>query len=256
MASGATSIPRFLLPQTARMWRRLRVPAVGTTDRILVRFASTTGSKPIVLEKPERFNPPSHGSRLPKKTTPRHYGGDLSSEEVQAQKKKDYPGLMAPEGTWAHWFWHSRALHLFITMGTLASLALFTFVQNFKRNSPFADMLPPASDFLYHPVSSFRIVFEVIRLSEEHNAKIVQERRMRRIDDVAKRDQYRKAHGLDKEGIAGFMARFDDKTEDSQAVAPPESSNSMVQTAGGPELPLVKDSSDVQEPRKKWLGIF
>lgn len=115
---STTSIPRFLLPQTAQIWRRLRVPNADATGRILVRYASAgkRGSKPIVLEKPEKFNPPSHGSRLPKKTTPRHYGGDLSASEVQAQKRKEYPGLMAPDGTWSHWFWHSRSFHLIITM--------------------------------------------------------------------------------------------------------------------------------------------
>lgn len=117
MASATTSIPRFLLPQTAHIWRRLRVPNADATGRILVRYASAgKGSKPIILEKPEKFNPPSHGARLPKKTTPRHYGGDLSAGEVQAQKKKDYPGLAPPDGSWSHWFLHSRSLHLILTM--------------------------------------------------------------------------------------------------------------------------------------------
>lgn len=114
-----TSIPRFLLPQTGLLWQRFRVPNSASTCSVLIRYASTTpskGKKPIVLEKPARFNPPSHGSKLPKKTNPRHYGGDLSFDEVQAQKKKDYPGLPPPPNTWAHWFWNSRAFHLTITM--------------------------------------------------------------------------------------------------------------------------------------------
>lgn len=40
----------------------------------------------------------------------------MTAEEVAAQKQKSYPGLMAPEGTWTHFFWHSRMLHVFITM--------------------------------------------------------------------------------------------------------------------------------------------
>lgn len=118
MAGATSSIPRFLLPQTAQIWRRLRVPNADITGRILVRYASAGkgASKPIVLEKPARFNPPSHGSKLPKKTMPRHYGGDLSYSEVEVQKRKEYPGLMAPDGTWSHWFWNSRSFHLVITM--------------------------------------------------------------------------------------------------------------------------------------------
>ena len=119
MAAATSPIPRFLLPQTARLWRHFRVPNIGSTNLIRVRYKSTTAgksSKPPVLEKPTRFNPPSHGSRLPRRTTPRHYGGELSSEEVHAQKKREYPGVMAPDGTWSHWFWHSRSLHMFVTM--------------------------------------------------------------------------------------------------------------------------------------------
>jgi hypothetical protein len=72
-------------------------------------------SKPIVLEKPERFNPPSHGARLPR-STPKHYGGPLTTDEVRAQAKKSYPGLPPPPNTWSHWFINSRGVHMFITL--------------------------------------------------------------------------------------------------------------------------------------------
>jgi hypothetical protein len=75
-------------------------------------------SKPIALEKPERFNPPSHGARLPR-STPRHYGGPLTTEEVKAQASKSYPGLPPPPNTWSHWFINSRGLHTFITLVSL-----------------------------------------------------------------------------------------------------------------------------------------
>lgn len=81
------------------------------------RFASNQStSKPIVLEKPLKFNPPSHGSRLRKNTMPKHYGGVTTAEERAAQRIRSYPGIMAPEGTWSHWFWHSKSLHVFISM--------------------------------------------------------------------------------------------------------------------------------------------
>ena len=47
---------------------------------------------------------------------PKHYGPSLTSEEIAQQNQRHYPGLMAPKGSWAHWFWHSKALHTFITM--------------------------------------------------------------------------------------------------------------------------------------------
>ena len=115
-APSAATTPRFLLPRYGSIWRRPRIaPGAGGGRR---RYASgAKQGKPIVLEKPAKFNPPSHGSRLPKRSTPqRHYGGDLDAVEQAAQDVKHYPGVMAPKGTWSHWIWHSRLLHTIITM--------------------------------------------------------------------------------------------------------------------------------------------
>lgn len=129
MASKAL-IPRFLLPL---IWRGANLgPEVRKTDMLIVRHASGVAKdakgKPIVLEKPEKFNPPSHGARLPKQNRPQqqHYGGGLSADEAAAQKRREYPGMPPPEGTWAHWFWGSRWLHLCITSVSLWSPAIET----------------------------------------------------------------------------------------------------------------------------------
>lgn len=110
MASRAV-IPRFLLPLQSPLWRSVRVP---TAQAVRVRYASS--GKTIVLEKPAKFNPPSHGSRLKKNTTPKHYGPTLTKDEIAEQNTRHYPGMMSPQGSWSHWFWHSRLLHTFITM--------------------------------------------------------------------------------------------------------------------------------------------
>lgn len=130
-ASSSSAIPRFLLPQSGRIWRRANLGIHNRrqfSDPVprIVRYASASStkgakappSKPIVLEQPTRFNPPSHGARLPRKDRPQqqHYGGSLSSEEISSQRRREYPGLMAPQGTWAHWFWNSQGLHLSITL--------------------------------------------------------------------------------------------------------------------------------------------
>lgn len=118
MASPKAVIPRFLLPLQSPLWRGIQIPL---SQNIRIRFVSSNSKsgnpdKPIVLEKPLKFNPPSHGSRLKRNSVPKHYGPELTAEERISQNQKNYPGLMAPEGTWAHWFWHSRLLHTFITM--------------------------------------------------------------------------------------------------------------------------------------------
>lgn len=80
------------------------------------RASSASRGKPGVLAKPERFNPPSHGSRLKRGGVPKHYAPPLTRAEAEAQKLRHYPGLMPPEGTFAHRVWTSRLLHVFITM--------------------------------------------------------------------------------------------------------------------------------------------
>lgn len=60
-------------------------------------------------------------------------------------------------------------------------------------------MLPPASDYLWHPISSLRMLIEVLRLHEAHKNAKISEKRKRNVDDVAKRAAYRKAHGLPDE---------------------------------------------------------
>src|ERR1700712_5977641 len=100
-----TFIPRFLLPQGGAIWRtRLSTPS---TASVTIRNASKKHtpkpapkgpSKPLVLEKPTKFNPPSHGQRL--KTGPTNYPGpQLSDLHRAANKNKKYPNMMPPDGT-------------------------------------------------------------------------------------------------------------------------------------------------------------
>lgn len=106
--------------------------------RLVLRTASTTSSSqpppsnPRVLEQPTRFNPPSHGSRLPRSgggrsadqgaavPPPKHYGPALSAAEKEALDSREYPGLPPPPGSWASWFINSRWIHLCLTLVSLA----------------------------------------------------------------------------------------------------------------------------------------
>lgn len=128
--AAAFTIPRFLLPQSGLIWRRVNLGnRLRDPEVLVVRYASAAAAavkkpkakdkdKPVVLAKPDKFNPPSHGARLPRKNRPQqqHYGGALSGDEVAAQRKRDYPGLPPPPDTWAHWFLNSRMLHMSIAM--------------------------------------------------------------------------------------------------------------------------------------------
>ena len=116
------TIPRFLLPRgeilpKARIISSSRSKlGVSRSQRVCRYASSSTTSKPKVLEKPAKFNPPSHPSRLTR-TRPRQYPGPpLSQPELEAQKTKRYPHMMPPEGTFMHWFLNNRAIHLWISM--------------------------------------------------------------------------------------------------------------------------------------------
>ncbi|KAI1447407.1 hypothetical protein F5Y02DRAFT_23629 [Annulohypoxylon stygium] len=204
-------------------------------------------SKPLVLEKPERFNPPSHGARLPR-SIPKHYGGELSETEFKAQTARQYPGLPPPPDTWAHWFLNHRGIHLFITLGTLTSLALYTFIANFDANSPFADLIPPISEFPKHPFQYIGVLIDVMRMHEEHQSAVTAEKRRMRVDDVAKRAEYRKAHGL--EVTQGFFGN----SSSGGAVDTPAPEPETVPVVEPEAAPTAEPTPDGK--RKKWFGVF
>ena len=117
-APSRVVVPRFLMPRSGRLWRYASASTPTASPRaVAARYASTAGKgKQIVLEKPAKFNPPSHGRRLPKDSPPKHYGGDLSAVDAAAQNIRDYPGMMSPKGSWSHWFLHSRSIHMVLTL--------------------------------------------------------------------------------------------------------------------------------------------
>jgi hypothetical protein len=119
----SSAIPRFLLPQRSSIWRSRAISPSRTTQ--IIRNAShktppkakTTPITPKVpiLEKPAKFNPPSHGSKLPK-ARPQYTGPPLSEAQRAAQKTKRYPHTMPNEGTFVHWFLNNRSIHTYITL--------------------------------------------------------------------------------------------------------------------------------------------
>ncbi|KAM0335255.1 hypothetical protein ACHAQA_000299 [Verticillium albo-atrum] len=202
-------------------WRgALNANALRNSTAVVRRHASTkTPGKPIVLEKPTKFNPPSHGSRLPRNQGPKHYGGALSEAEKGAQKRREYPGMMAPVGTRTHSFIHNRNLHLFISLGTLTILAISTFILNFTHTSPFKHLLPRPSEFWSHPIDFIGTWIRVLQLHEvDRNEKVIVQHTAH-TDDVAKRAYYRKVHGLDKSNPVANL--FKSSSEDEEANAAP-----------------------------------
>lgn len=107
-------------------------------------------------------------------------------------------------------------------------------------------MLPHWSQFFTHPIQFTRTVVEVLRLNAAHVTAETQARRSRKVEDVEKRSEYRKAHGLDKdEGFGGWTAKTNDELL-------------------GPAVPVQEVNDEGQSepvsrpkpPVRKWLGIW
>jgi len=85
------------------------------------------------------------------------------------------------------------------------------------------------------------------------------ERRKKKVEDVQKRAEYRKAHGLDKEeGFGGWMAR-----KDEEVLGPGLRAADRVVNEGGSagegeaaDSGVYTDFEGRRKPVKKWLGIW
>ncbi|MCJ1246280.1 hypothetical protein MMC30_003486 [Trapelia coarctata] len=264
-------MPRWLLPRGGALLHLQKTKFPSTLSRtprccVRCRYASNTSSKPRVLEKPAKFNPPSHPARL-NRPPPRQYPGPpLSASEMEAQKTKQYPHMMPPEGSFMHWFLTNRSIHVYITLSTLFTLALLSFVINFKHTSPFAHLLPAGNTFYSHPLDYISTWLSVYKTHTLHVSAETAERRRKKVEDVQKRALYRKAHGLDKEqGLGGWTAKGDDELlgpaikSDARGggdVAVASDGRAAVEGTEADEGVYADFEGRRKRPLKKWLGIW
>jgi hypothetical protein len=86
----------------------------------------------------------------------------------------------------------------------------------------------------------------------QHNSEVTAERRRKKVEDVAKRAAYRKAHGLEGEkGLGGWTSK-----ESSVAMVagdPTEEKIGNVETVKQGEY---VDFEGRRRPIKKWFGIW
>ena len=118
-----------------------------------------------------------------------------------------------------------------------------------------------------HPITFFGRWFEVYQMHIEYTSKQTADRRRQNVDDVQKRSEYRKAHGIgQEEGVfGGWTAKSDAETlgpalrEGGAAVAVPETNASSpiaANAAAEAEGTFVDFEGKTQPLRKKWLGIW
>lgn len=146
----ATTVPQFLLPKANSLLRLQHITSYFRRQQRCkaCRYAPTTTSsstKPRVLEKPAKFNPPSHPARR-NRFARRYAGPPLSQADLEAQKTKQYPQTMPPEGSFMHWFLTNRSIHLWITL-VRSSFRIYQMAQHLHSISYFiasnAKPMPP-----------------------------------------------------------------------------------------------------------------
>ena len=134
--------------------------------------------------------------------------------------------------------------------GTLLLLGICTFVMNFAHTSPFKHLLPPNSELWTDPGHFFTAWIRVMQLHERERNKSVGEERRAKLDDVMKRRQYQKVHGLDKEAwinnVFGSSAKKDEPAlEEENAVA-----------TAAPESHVASENVEPETKPRKRFGIF
>ncbi|KAJ5549927.1 hypothetical protein N7535_002129 [Penicillium sp. DV-2018c] len=259
-----TPIPHFLLPRGPPSALALRALSrqsaqrnFSSTSATWAKKTKSTKSNQHVLEKPDRFRPPSHPQRYvapsPKAAPPGQpfeYGPRTTEKERIEQTTKQYPGMFPPEGTVMYKFLTSKWIHIWIAMGVLISCAGFTFTTNFKATSPFAHLLPSWSELLTSPIATISQAFSVWRMHVQHNSMRVREQRHRRIEDAEKRKQYRIAHGLEE---PEKDANAEDGAQAQVDAQSPVADAAVEAKEGAKEF---VDWEGKKKPVKKWLGIW
>jgi len=148
-------------------------------------------------------------------------------------------------------------------------------IGDFLHSTPYMDLLPPNSMFFAHPLTFIGRYIEVYQMHSEHVTAQTAEMRRQKVEDVKRRSEYRKAHGLedqDESKFGGWTAKSDDEVlgptptmrEGGQLPAPVESSLAMdLAQSEVAKVPAVKREPEVYvdfegktQPAKKWFGIW
>jgi hypothetical protein len=112
--------------------------------------------------------------------------------------------------------------------------------------------MPTGTEWRASPFQAMRQVVNVFRLTEAHNSDIAHQKRMAELDDVVKRKQYRKAHGLEGESKVGRWLGASYDKESGVVSAPGVASVDMNKVVASRE----ERAQEKAQERKKFLGIF
>lgn len=145
--------------------------------------------------------------------------------------------------------------------GILVTLTCGIWLQDFLTTTPYRDILPPNSMIFAHPITFATRWIEVYQMHIAYTSKRTAERRKEKVDDVQKRSEYRKAHGIGQGDsvLGGWTAK-----EDAQSMGPALREGGAADVDASPVAVETVDRGDTfvdfegkeQPVRKKWLGIW
>ena len=112
--------------------------------------------------------------------------------------------------------------------------------------------MPSRNEFLRHPVDSIAHTFQLVKVSTYENSVKVDAKRKNNVNDIQKRNTYRKAHGIeDKQGLGPWMP-----VEEKLRLYEGQPSGAMLEPQDRKNSEAVADFEGKKEPVKKWLGIW
>lgn len=113
--------------------------------------------------------------------------------------------------------------------------------------------------FLSHPFRFIGRYLEVYQLHTSYISAQTAERRKQKVEDVRKRSEYRKAHGIESEGmLGGWTAKTDE-----EILGPAMREGGAAQMTGPQDASPVAGAEEYvdfegnkKKPVRKWLGIW
>lgn len=88
-------------------------------------------------------------------------------------------------------------------------MAGYSIALSFISTTAYRDMLPSSSDFFSHPLQSLGQFITVYKLHVAHESEKVAEKRRRKLEDVKKREEFMRAHGVEPGFLTGgWMDKF------------------------------------------------
>lgn len=165
---------------------------------------------------------------------------------------------------------------ILVLQGVLVSLIIAVWFTDFINTTPYGDLLPPNSMFFAHPFAFLGRYTDVYKMHVEYVSNETAERRRQKVEDVKKRAEYRKAHGIDdgETVLGGWTARRDGEEmgpalregavefrkpgvpEPAQAMEVAAAAAGVEKDVGNETETYVDFEGKEQRVRKKWFGIF